>query len=73
MRAVLLFASGDAITFRPVLDDSGDRPICILAELDNVPFHAEAGFATSRSVNFSHAARIDHQMIPFQSDDDACG
>ena len=58
----LLSTRGDAVAFRPVLDDSGDRAACILKELDDVPFHAEAGLRHRDQLNFSHTTRIPSQV-----------
>ena len=67
----LLPTRGGAIAFRPVLDDFGNRTLSILDELDDVAFHAEAVFRHRDQGNLSHPARIDHQAVPFQSDQDA--
>ena len=51
-----------------MLDYPRDLTGRILDELDDVAFHAEAVLRHRDQGNLSHPARIDHQAVPFQSD-----
>src|SRR5215467_11684506 len=65
-RGYLFSARGEAISFRPMLDDSRHLTLRIPDELDDVAFHAEAVLRDRYQGNLSHPARINHQAVPLQ-------